>query len=52
MGPKKSEEFEFLTEEASAVRLQQKSILDVEEEVKVLHVENAEKVPGKPGRGS
>ncbi|KAL7381730.1 hypothetical protein ABVT39_010349 [Epinephelus coioides] len=50
MGPKRSEEteeikkvLEFLTEEVSAVRLQQKSILDLVEEVKALRIQNAEK---------
>ncbi len=53
MGPKKTpaaEEVEdikksldFITEELSAVRLQQKSILDLVEEVKTLRIQNAEK---------
>jgi len=34
---------EFMTEEISDVKLQQKSILDLVEEVKALRIQNAEK---------
>lgn len=53
MGPKKvlsaeegddiKKSLEFMTEEISAVKLQQKAILDLVEEVKALRIQNAEK---------
>lgn len=53
MGPKKNQQadefdeikksLDFLTEEISAIRLQQKSILDLVEEVKALRTQNVEK---------
>lgn len=53
MGPKKvlsaeegddiKKSLEFMTEEISTVKLQQKAILDLVEEVKALRIQNAEK---------
>ena len=56
MGPKKAlaaeegeeikKSLEFLTEEISVVKLQQKAILDLVEEVKALRIQNPEKDRG------
>lgn len=40
---KKKKSLDFLSEEVSAVRLQQKSILDLVKEVKALRLQNAKK---------